>query len=560
MVKVRALLLFFMLGAHSLFAGEVDIDTRINTATAGENNPIEVMVIITREEGMEVDQSSFLLQDESVKVEHLGDSTKRSLSIINGRRNQENTTVGRYRFFLPGKPSGLYVLPQVKVKIDGQWYSSDSSSYQVKVGQETDDFRLEAAVNGPTTLYPGQSATFVYRIYFKDNIELTLEQLPLFENESFTPIGQKTVNSYVEGGFNVQEISQRVQPKEPGTFSFDKSVIEGYAYNQDVFGRKSYGKKRLRSVADPLTVTVKSFPQEGKPDTFTGSVGPFDVEVAMVTPPEVSVGDKVELAITFLGGDLSTVQLPVIERQKGFVGRFRFSDLPPVPATDATSRKYILELRPLKEDIKEIPSIAFSYFDPNRGWYRTVKSKAIPIAVKALQKPVVEEEVVVEPVQQAVVQEEKEDWREDITELKAIEIAGNWKIEKGDLESSLWSTWKALWLVPLGLAWFFVQRFLKRYLREAKKWQKKQRSRLLWHKAVQKKDAAILESALLLRLYEKGFVKKRATTPEELSREGLEGEVRSFLLHLQEERFAGVEGTITNEVLRLGRKLFERIR
>jgi len=563
----RILFCFCLLPA--IVMAEVEVTTNINIVQAGENNPIEVVVTVVRDAGLKVDVSSFFLKNEPIKVEHIGDSSQSSISIINGRRRDSHTTTSQYRFFLPGKPAGLYVLPPVSVRVDGTFYSSKSSTYQVQAGEVREDFRLEASVEGPSPLYPRQRATFVYRIYFKDNIELTVEKLPLFDLEGFRMIGRKKINTYVQNGYNVQEIAQDVEAMDPGVFHVEESIIEGFAYNEDFFGRRSYRKPRLRSIADPITIVVEAFPEEGKPETFFGAVGTFQLDVEMLTKDTVSIGDKVELSIRINGSDVSTVQLPNIENQEGFRGLFRFSDLPPVGEIEKSSKHYILELRPLSENIQEIPSIEFSYFDPYRKRYQTLRSRSIPIVVKALREPesqealqpqiVHEKEPQKEPIEEEVVDVD-EDWRKNFADLGTMEIAGNYQLEESNLKQYFWMTWNAVYVIPVGSGILALQVQLRRYWSKRTRKQRRKRGRVLFMEAIRQRDLGQLEAAFLLRLLEKGKVSRRFSTSEELPQEeGVIGDVRKFLLALEERRFAGTHQTLDKELIDQAKKIFERI-
>lgn len=565
MVRAKiALLTPLVAFSLSGFGAPPDVNVRIDSTTVGENVPIQVLITISRDTGVQVDPASFMMEGKPIQVEPLGEATKKSVSIINGKRSESNTTASRYRFFIPGKEAGVYVVPPISVKVGDQVTTSESAAYQVQTGQESGDLRLEATVQGPNPLYPGQRATFIYRIYFKDNIELTVEKLPLFEAQGFKIIGQKTVSDKVEGGYNVEEISQEVQAVNPGTYSFQGSLIEGYAYNQDIFGRKSYKKERMRSATDPLQVIVKGFPEEGRPADFTGAVGSFEMTVTKRAGDTVMVGDKMELEITIVGDNLQTVELPDVEKQEGFRGRFRFSDLPPASHQTAASRQFVVEVRPLSQSLTEIPSLSFSFFDPRQGRYRTLSSAPIPIVVKPMEAP--KEEVIVQKKAPELKEAPKEtlktdeDWRDSVVKVSSIEIAGNYPLEADDLKESFWGSWRALWLLPLGFALLALQVALRRTWRYARLRERRDRSGTLLKRALAKRDLNLLERSLLLRLREEGFIASQGLNLEDLPEEtGITSDVRLFLLKVQAERFAGRGVSEAGALLREGKNLFERI-
>lgn len=127
----------------------------------------------------------------------------------------------------------------------------------------------------------------------------------------------------------------------------------------------------MRLKPGPLTIHVKPLPRRNVPEDFSGVVGSFGVDVA-VLPLTVAPGDPVTIVTTIEGiGNLSQVAAP----------RVRFSDEfdvhPPVLAED--TREHGMGRRVFKQVViprsmtaSRIPEVVFSYFDPIIEQYRTV--------------------------------------------------------------------------------------------------------------------------------------------------------------------------------------------
>jgi hypothetical protein len=94
----------------------------------------------------------------------------------------------------------------------------------------------------------------------------------------------------------------------------------------------------------------------------------------------VKVGDPITLRMTVLGkGNLSTVQIP----SPSFGENFKIYD-PQIFEKDGIKKSEQVII-PQSEDIKEIPVIKFSYFDPQLKIYRTLSKGPFPVNVSKLE-------------------------------------------------------------------------------------------------------------------------------------------------------------------------------
>jgi len=127
--------------------------------------------------------------------------------------------------------------------------------------------------------------------------------------------------------------------------------------------------------SDPIPIRVLPFPEEGKPEDFQGAVGDFSIDVH-VDPPEVKVGDPVVLRMTVRGkGDLSTVTSPYL----AVTDKFKTYE----PQVEKKGNKKIYEqiLIPKSAEMKAIPEISFSFFNPMIGEYETIRKGPFPLKV-----------------------------------------------------------------------------------------------------------------------------------------------------------------------------------
>lgn len=576
------LILLLPLSLQADFANsDIFITSGIDEYGSYANQPLKGTITVTHDQNNAVDNNSFLLDNKPIKVEFVRDVKISSNSPL---------VISYYQFQLPAQPAGLYMLPEAAVKIAGKQYRSIMSSYEVKGGsapapaepssgtssptqsrqaaKPTDSstattpappatiiLKLEANAGSDKPLYPGQKAKFTYRYFYNTNISLTKEVLPLLEAEGFLKFGDKEVKDYTENNMSVREISQTVEAIKPGTFSFGPSIIEGYAYTQTAKGQPSYSSSKLMSEVPKLTVTVLPFSDKDKPSSFNGAMGDFDFMTTLASSADINIGDEIKLNVDISSkGDVKEVPLPDINKQPGFNGFFRMSDLPPVGSVEADTKHFVVSMRPLVE-VKEIPSIAFSFLNPATGEYKTLHSMPIPINVKAAKEgtakaalPAKAEEAPVVPQKSA-----PEVLKPPSPATKPIEIQGNLNLQTADLYNKIFGTWLALGIIPFALALLFYQITLRDYLIRMKSEVKPDTSQDTYTEFLQQKKGSsryyeLLNKSLKLKLAEIGKIKKADVLTENLNSNGISGEVRAFLSEIEEKRFSGTGKLIPQDL------------
>ena len=135
--------------------------------------------------------------------------------------------------------------------------------------------------------------------------------------------------------------------------------------------------------SNSLNLKVYDVPAQGQPANFAGHVGEYKIQ-AQATPTQMSVGDPITLTLTLSGPDyLDQVDLPPLDRQPELIHNFKIPKERAVGETSGKIKVFTQTIRPLKPDIKEIPSIELPYFDTRTRGYRIARTDPIPIQVKA---------------------------------------------------------------------------------------------------------------------------------------------------------------------------------
>jgi hypothetical protein len=560
--------LFFVLSFFNLYLGlyaqneqvvkitaEIDINSLIDT-------PLKGMVTITHDKQLSVDSESFQLDKKPITVKFVKEislSTDISMSI--------------YEFSLPPMPKGLHLLPEISAAVGVQRYTSVPSTYVVKEKKATHPsvsvpvtpkgstqkeespviLQLENIVPENNTFYPGQFINVGYRYSYSYGFDLSKEEIPLLEGKGFKKIGGKKVKEYSKGNLAILEVTQLLEAETPGEYNFSSAKIEGRAYKKNSVGQKIYDQSVRQAETSPINLRVISFPEEGKPVSFKGAVGDYDFSVSLSSSPKVSVGDKIILFIKVIGsGAIDNVPVPDICCQPGFSGFFRLSDLPAQEKIEQNTKIFEIELRPLDVLVTEIPSIEFSFFNPQDKSYKTLKSKPIPISVTPLKK--------VKADEPPFLLDENEEKREP-KNLDAIEIEGNYILIKKDLQNKFLGSWKVLLIIPFGIGAILLQIRMKNYIKSYKRQIKIYKSgdifdRAMKHSPQSSEFFKLLQDAFLLRLVEKGEISSSDIVIDALPKQGISDKVRSFMKRVEQERFSGNKKIVDEDLINEARLLF----
>ena len=145
-------------------------------------------------------------------------------------------------------------------------------------------------------------------------------------------------------------------------------------FSDSLFGTERR-PRTLRS--EPLSLRVRPLPHAGRPATFSGAVGQFELDVT-AEPTQLRVGDPLSLRMLLSGaGRVTDAQPPSLVNAEGFRTYRPQMDQ---PAPDTTVFEQVLI--PQDETLDAIPAVHFSYFDPEAAQYRTLTSQPIRLLLR----------------------------------------------------------------------------------------------------------------------------------------------------------------------------------
>lgn len=167
------------------------------------------------------------------------------------------------------------------------------------------------------------------------------------------------------------------QIQMPGALppGFDDPVFQQLLGGQSPFNQT----KDIAVKTEPMRLEVLHLPKEGRPASFAGAVGQFDLD-AVVQNTRPAPGDPVTLTVKIGGkGNFKGMGAPVL------VGSDGWRSYPPTDKFDATDALSHTGVKAFdftliaQEPRQSTPAAEFSYFDPMIAKYVTLSSKPFPV-------------------------------------------------------------------------------------------------------------------------------------------------------------------------------------
>ena len=167
--------------------------------------------------------------------------------------------------------------------------------------------------------------------------------------------------------------------------------------NGSVLNQEDIVTQQINLKSNASNITVKPLPLTGKPLSFNGAVGKFDIN-ATLEKNEFDTNETGKLTLEVSGkGNLQLITLPEINwphQLEAFdpkiTDELQMTEVP-------VSGKKIFEIpfSAQRPGTFEIPAFEFSFFDPETGTYKILYTKPITFTVKkGIQKPFFEPDTV----------------------------------------------------------------------------------------------------------------------------------------------------------------------
>lgn len=401
MLKAAVSLFAALLFGQSVHAADVTVLASVGPSAIRAGETADLIVTVR---GRQSSKRPVVVDTAGLKVDYIGPSSQ--VSIVNGRMSASVT----HRLLITGTKPGRYEIGPIQVEVDGTLYDAGLAKIEV----------LAPGANPPTPPQPGMDEISLTaevprtEVFLHERVPLTVTlrigdvrvddlRYPEVAADGFAiaPFGeprQRRVQSDT-GIDHVIEFTTSLTPLKEGTLTVGP-VTAGLSVavpnrRRSPFSIFNEDMRPTQVASDPITLTVLSLPEQGKPDEFSGAVGDFTLDVS-VSPREVDVGDPITVTSVVRGtGNLDGATPPTIAPNDAL----RVYPVQTSRDDESGARTFEQAIVPLRDGPLLLDGPAFSYFDPATRTYRRLAPAAVRVTVRPSAHAAAQPQIVGAPPQ-----------------------------------------------------------------------------------------------------------------------------------------------------------------
>ena len=390
-IVMTVALLVLTRGSSRVVFAQSPISAQVDRSSLATNEQLTLRITVTADDFDIPSPDLSDLRDFVV----VSSSTSTQVSIINGRM----TSQGVFSYRLQPLRGGNLLIPPISAVINGQTYQTEPIRIQVSASGKpslpsSEDF---PAAKAPETLqgqnlfveaevdnvapYLGQQIVYIFRFYQAIDFPINFRGRLDYRAPSFTDFWSQTVlsqphytTSAAEREYTVTEVRTALFPAGLNEITIEPArlVVPGGLLTPDVVLE-----------TEPITIDVQSLPK-GAPEDFNGAVGQFEIKAAL-SADEGQVNDTLTLAIDIEGaGNIDALSEPELPE----LPTWRLFDSQPLTTVEPREdrvygvRRFERLIVPGQPGQYTIPSINFSYYDPEVGAYQVIHTDPLPVTIR----------------------------------------------------------------------------------------------------------------------------------------------------------------------------------
>jgi len=363
---------------------------------------------------------SYRLQPKSVGHFHIGEAT----ATVKGQLLRSKPLTLKV---MPGNPAS----PPQSHSLRSLPESAGEMAYNEYLLQPGEDVREKIDRNlfvrvqtDKTSCFVGEPVVATYKLYTRLKSESNIVKSPSFNGFSVIDLQPRgTENQYAIERYNGRDyhvyLLRKVQlyPLQAGKVALEPVAVENnlqfiraeYLRQSaaDLLGGWVPGSLPAEAMVEqqvtvqtaPLAINVQPLPENGRPASFSGAVGKFNLS-ALIEQDSLNAGDAGTLQLLLTGaGNMTLIPTPEISWPKGVEGfepsvKEGYNQLT-VPVSGSRIFNYPFSAEKAGNYI--IPAIEFSYFDPAQGAYKKISTTPLTVYILPGSKKEVIEAPLVSP-------------------------------------------------------------------------------------------------------------------------------------------------------------------
>ena len=284
----------------------------------------------------------------------------------------------------------------------------------VKEEDISKDLFIRVAVD-KSNVKVGEQITTTYKLYSRLPMQVSISKLPDlsgFWTQDFEIPKQPKPSEEILDGKKYQVFvlkKSALFPQQTGTLVLDPAEAKGVArivqqvrrrlqdmdplatlmmsdpfFNNAFFNTTAYKDVPVNLKSVPVNIHVSAVPEKGKPADFGGAVGNFSISSSM-DKLDLTTDDVATLTVNITGsGNLKLFEAPKLTLPNG-INTFDpqiYDTITGRSTTISGTKKLTYAITPHTPGDFDIPSISFSYFNPQSGSYVTIHTQPYKLQVK----------------------------------------------------------------------------------------------------------------------------------------------------------------------------------
>ncbi|MEM1223154.1 MAG: BatD family protein [Verrucomicrobiota bacterium] len=283
---------------------------------------------------------------------------------------------------------GTFVIPEHSFTYKGERYTAPAATLTVVERTAPEhpptEHNVRLLVDAPERLYAGQTTNITVKLYIYSGLDyVQYSQLnssaPDFVYKADDESAYETTEFLQGWQYKVVNWPVEITPIKSGELSLEFEVIVSQTTG---FGFFSRNRERYSVYSEPTLINVVSLPEEGQPDSFTGAIGDFTIEV-FSDQEEAQEGEPIMLSLTVRGtGNFERIggpEFPTLEEWRNYSPETVFEPNEDIPLSGSKRFDYIFI--PQESGSLKLPEVSFAYFDPEFEKYVELTSPPIPVEV-----------------------------------------------------------------------------------------------------------------------------------------------------------------------------------
>jgi hypothetical protein len=324
--------------------------------------------------------------------------------------NFQASSITTFTYIVTPTKEGDFEIPSIEVSAGGKVYRT--SSLKLKVTQQNSNSAGRSAssdkpyfaelVIPKESAFVGEQIPIELRFYFDQRMQYQpypQGQYPLIDGEGFVT---KKYLEPTEKQFESDGRVYRVVVYRTGLTGVKPGKLELQSATQSFLVSTRFGLRSAPGFVDPTedfqqqvvdiktngaSIDIKPLPTAGRPTSFSGAVGDFTL-TASVQPAKARTGDPVSMKVEIKGlGNFDRMEQPVLTNTEGWRSYQPSEETQALDDLGLSAVKTFNFPLVAAKPLNRLPTVEFSYFDPEAEKYVTLKSLPIDIEIEGGQLP-----------------------------------------------------------------------------------------------------------------------------------------------------------------------------